>query len=205
MAIRFKCDCGKALKVADDLAGKQGKCPGCGSLITVPYATAVEVVPEPAVSPQIERPPPPLPHPPADFGSPFDRLQAAKPRPLGTAKGKLTSVDVTKKGGTFCFQAVDAEIVAEELHTFFKRRGYKLEAGTKLNGTYGTGNPVLRVLLGALVKRYKFKIQIRPQGQSVWLDVTKAMSGAWGGLLGVMAMSKETKTIAEAIRTHFGG
>jgi len=205
MAIRFKCDCGKALKVADELAGKQGKCPGCGNTITVPRLAAVEVVPESEVSPPIDRRPPPLPQRPAGSGSPFDPLQSAARRPLGTAKGKLTSVDITRKGGNFCFQGVDPDVVADELYAFFTRRGYRLESGTRLDGRYGTGNEVLRLLLGGLVKRYKFRIRIRPQGQSVWLDVTKAMSGAWGGLIGVMAMSKETKTIAEAIQSHFRG
>lgn len=36
MAIRFKCKCGTELNVADGMAGKQGKCPKCKNVLTVP-------------------------------------------------------------------------------------------------------------------------------------------------------------------------
>jgi DNA-directed RNA polymerase subunit RPC12/RpoP len=37
MPIHFRCQaCGKTLRVRDDQAGRRGKCPGCGSVITVP-------------------------------------------------------------------------------------------------------------------------------------------------------------------------
>lgn len=39
--IRFQCtSCGKGIQVADAAAGKKGKCPACGILLTVPAATA---------------------------------------------------------------------------------------------------------------------------------------------------------------------
>jgi hypothetical protein len=41
MAIEFRCpQCQKLLRVGDDAAGKQAKCPGCGTPVTVPMATA---------------------------------------------------------------------------------------------------------------------------------------------------------------------
>jgi len=36
MSILLKCKCGKTLSVKPELAGKKGKCPGCGSLFTIP-------------------------------------------------------------------------------------------------------------------------------------------------------------------------
>ena len=36
MAIKLKCDCGKALSVKDEAAGKRVKCPGCQTLLRVP-------------------------------------------------------------------------------------------------------------------------------------------------------------------------
>jgi hypothetical protein len=36
MAISFSCPCGKKLNVKDELAGKRGKCPACGELLTIP-------------------------------------------------------------------------------------------------------------------------------------------------------------------------
>lgn len=34
--IRFACSCGQQFKVAEKMAGKQGKCPQCRNPITVP-------------------------------------------------------------------------------------------------------------------------------------------------------------------------
>lgn len=36
MSIEFGCQCGKRLKVAAELAGKQVRCPGCSDVLTVP-------------------------------------------------------------------------------------------------------------------------------------------------------------------------
>ncbi len=36
MPINVTCDCGKAFKVKDEAAAKRVKCPGCGSILTVP-------------------------------------------------------------------------------------------------------------------------------------------------------------------------
>jgi hypothetical protein len=38
MPIELTCSCGKRLRVADDLAGRQGQCPFCGELLTIPEA-----------------------------------------------------------------------------------------------------------------------------------------------------------------------
>ncbi len=39
----FKCpECGKRLRVRDELVGKKGKCPGCGHVVVVPLTGAVE-------------------------------------------------------------------------------------------------------------------------------------------------------------------
>ena len=40
MAIRFGCGCGRRFDVADDLAGRRTKCPGCGAGLTVPAPSA---------------------------------------------------------------------------------------------------------------------------------------------------------------------
>lgn len=36
MAIEFSCQCGNQIKVAEKFAGRQGKCPACGVVLTVP-------------------------------------------------------------------------------------------------------------------------------------------------------------------------
>lgn len=47
MPITFSCGCGKVLRVPDAHAGKKAKCPGCGSLTSIPMpATEEEAIPE---------------------------------------------------------------------------------------------------------------------------------------------------------------
>ena len=43
MAISVSCKCGKRFRVADQHAGKKGKCPSCGNGVTIPLASAEEV------------------------------------------------------------------------------------------------------------------------------------------------------------------
>ncbi len=38
MTIVVKCECGTVLKVPEEHAGKRGKCPGCGAILTIPAA-----------------------------------------------------------------------------------------------------------------------------------------------------------------------
>src|SRR5437899_1273972 len=65
--ITFTCSkCSRKYKVRDDLAGKQSKCNGCGTILTVPAATAAGITtPRPAtpmpgrpaaMAPSVERP-----------------------------------------------------------------------------------------------------------------------------------------------------
>lgn len=53
MAIKVTCgSCGREMNVKDALAGKKGKCPGCGGIIEVPMPeTPVEAAPEPPQTP----------------------------------------------------------------------------------------------------------------------------------------------------------
>lgn len=40
MPIAVRCTCGRSFKVADEFAGKRGKCPGCGSKLVIPAAAS---------------------------------------------------------------------------------------------------------------------------------------------------------------------
>ncbi len=44
MAITFKCTCGQSLETDDEHAGKQAKCPRCGSSVTIPSPEIKETV-----------------------------------------------------------------------------------------------------------------------------------------------------------------
>ncbi len=98
MAIILTCLCGKRLQVADELAGKKGKCPGCSRVLDIParsvdpvdvnYA-AFQPVPQPmapmypaatdlSVGPPADIPPIPPPLPPG-YGAP---VEPAPPQPV---------------------------------------------------------------------------------------------------------------------------
>lgn len=49
MSLLLKCKCGKTLSVKPEMAGKKGKCPGCGALFTIP-------APAKPASPKMEDP-----------------------------------------------------------------------------------------------------------------------------------------------------
>lgn len=72
MPISFNCpECGRAIRVKDELAGKRAKCPGCAVALTIPSATA-SPNPVPDVTPQVSAAASPEPaEKPAfpDFGS----------------------------------------------------------------------------------------------------------------------------------------
>src|SRR5262249_18324511 len=54
MPIAVTCQCGKALNVPESFAGKQGKCPACGTVLNIPAVSSPAIAPPP----QIMAPPP---------------------------------------------------------------------------------------------------------------------------------------------------
>ncbi|MCE5325722.1 MAG: hypothetical protein LLG01_04855 [Planctomycetaceae bacterium] len=70
--ITFNCACGQAIEVADDMGGKQGRCPKCGLVLTVPPAAG------PAAAPTDLAPMPPGNSPPLPPG-PWAAAPAAGP------------------------------------------------------------------------------------------------------------------------------
>src|SRR2546425_359209 len=74
MPIEFRCpQCAKLLRTPDDTAGKQAKCPECGTLTTIPAATAR--VPSPPAPVSVPVAPPSTP--PA--GNPFGAFTPTQP------------------------------------------------------------------------------------------------------------------------------
>lgn len=116
---------------------------------------------------------------------------------------KLVTFESRNEGGGICFASVTTEALAADVATFFQQQGYKLEGGTPGNGVYGVGSDLMRIFFGAFARRYKFNVLIQPAGANVWLNITKGMSGAMGGVIGYSAMSKETTRLFEAMKVFF--
>jgi hypothetical protein len=82
MPITFDCDCGKALRVKDEFAGKRVRCPACQAVVTAPEAE-IEVA-----TPLGDDTPPPAP---ATLRTARPaRVEDDEPRP---AKGKAAKAD----------------------------------------------------------------------------------------------------------------
>jgi tRNA A-37 threonylcarbamoyl transferase component Bud32 len=58
--IKFACACGKSLKVADELAGKKVKCPGCGKIVVAPGLVGAGAVNQTTAAPPSVDSQPPL-------------------------------------------------------------------------------------------------------------------------------------------------
>ncbi len=52
--MKFSCACGKRLEAPESAAGTQGRCPGCGNVLTIPRPEDAVVGPGPAAAPDAE-------------------------------------------------------------------------------------------------------------------------------------------------------
>ncbi len=97
--IQFKCgSCGREIKVKDEYAGRQGKCPGCGTIVTVPAAqVAAPAGATGATAPPLSPAPQPgAPQPGgAQPGAPFPGMSPAPyqyaPPQAAPSKGQATA------------------------------------------------------------------------------------------------------------------
>jgi len=94
MSIKFLCShCKKVLSVKDQLAGKRGKCPHCGTvvLVPVPGTPAAPAAARPAEAPAAPPPPAP-PSPPADLDALAAAALADEPK-AGGPPAAATTID----------------------------------------------------------------------------------------------------------------
>jgi len=94
--------------------------------------------------------------------------------------------------------------VAQEIADYFEAHGYRLESGSRTDGMYGIGNNLLRVFLGALIKRYRFHVVLNDSASGTSVSVEKGMSGALGGAIGYAKMQKELKRVRAEIASLVG-
>ena len=117
------------------------------------------------------------------------------------AQFNLAGTQASNGGGVrYAFTGADANAVASAVGEYFARRGYSLEEGTPVNGTYGKGSAAGRALLGGFATRFKFAVVITPGQGVTQLDFNKGMSGAMGGAIGAAKMTKEFAAIQEELK-----
>ena len=92
--IVLKCQCGKRLKAAENLAGRRVKCPGCGRILQVPNSAAPKVRP----ATRVERPQSP-PAQAASSGPPRLSLCPSCSKPLAPEAALCTECGYNLKTG----------------------------------------------------------------------------------------------------------
>lgn len=96
-----------------------------------------------------------------------------------------------KHEARFVYNGVSSDDLTQKVDSLMKSEGYKLEAGQPGNAVYGKGNKVMRILFGAFVKRYAFRVQVENQGSDASLHFLKDGKGYMGGAVGVSQVKKE--------------
>ena len=84
------------------------------------------------------------------------------------------------------YQGVDGPAASQMIHDALIANGYKVVTGGGPNTTYELGSRVMRILFGAFVKYFKFRVEIGEVGPGiVQVKVFKATTGMSGGLIGM--------------------
>jgi hypothetical protein len=100
------------------------------------------------------------------------------------------------------YRGIDPEKLAIEVGKVMAQRGYELKEGNAVDGVYERGNRVMRLLLGAFHKYFKFGVRMEPagDGSTVKVRIHKLTSGMSGGLIGVNQVKKEIAGLDEVLR-----
>lgn len=106
-----------------------------------------------------------------------------------------------ENGLQFKYENMTTPQLADEVEKIFIAEGYKLEFGDKMSGSYGVGNEILRILLGAFVKRFRFNFDIKDEAGVSILNFQKdSLSKFSGGVIGYKKLQKEFEKFAEKFK-----
>ncbi|MCH2234645.1 MAG: hypothetical protein MK078_10360 [Crocinitomicaceae bacterium] len=108
-------------------------------------------------------------------------------------------VSITKDNAMYRFKDTNVEELSGKVEKYLLGKGYKLESGTPENAIYGKGNKTLRILFGAFVKRFTWKVTVVADGNTTVLNFIKDEKGYWGGAIGVSQVKNEFKRITDAL------
>lgn len=90
------------------------------------------------------------------------------------------------------YSGLDAATFAKGMQQLMEKEGYKLSPDKPGALTYEKGNRVMRILLGAFVKYFKFNIIINTNADgTLVVNLMKQTSGISGGLIGMNQVKNE--------------
>ena len=102
---------------------------------------------------------------------------------------------ITKERAIFSFNDTTEENIASKINTLFLKDGYTLEEGSQLKGKYGKGSKIMRILLGAFVKRFAWEVSVTNEGGVIKATLYKETKGYAGGAIGVNQVKNEFKRL----------
>mgnify|MGYP003655271287 CR=1 FL=1 len=102
---------------------------------------------------------------------------------------------VTKDKAIFSFEGTTEETIASKINALFTKDGYTLEEGSPLKGKYGKGSKIMRILLGAFVKRFAWEVSVSTEGGLTTATLYKETKGYAGGAIGVNQVKNEFKRV----------
>lgn len=109
---------------------------------------------------------------------------------------------ITKNDATLYFSSISEEDIGPKLEKYLLQKGYKIEAGTKTNATYGKGSQIMRILFGAFAKRFVWTVKIDSSMHGTTLTFSKMAKGYAGGIIGVNQVKNEFTQIVNSLK-HF--
>lgn len=115
-------------------------------------------------------------------------------------KSNNEAITITNDKAVYRFQNTSANELASKIESYLTGKGYKIEEGNSNNGVYGKGNKTLRILFGAFVKRFTWRVTVKDEGNETILTFLKAEKGYWGGAIGVAQVKNEFRRITESLR-----
>jgi hypothetical protein len=144
MSITFACACGRSINAPDTAAGKRARCPGCGDLVQVPWASDPDVVAA-IMSGTAEAPPRPLPPRVSAPGAP-----QSPPEPLPTAptaEEKIWEYKVLTQKDKWFSGKFDPEKLEQALNAYAKQ-GWRMRgmASASVPGFGGNRDELIFVL-----------------------------------------------------------
>lgn len=113
---------------------------------------------------------------------------------------KLHQLILTDKGVNISIAGAPIQDVSNLLAEFFMSRAFILGSGIPSAGVYETGSKGTRVALGGLIKRQKYSVSVWGDANLVNAIIQSEMSGASGGVLGVVSERKCRDEIKSALQ-----
>lgn len=110
------------------------------------------------------------------------------------------SSEESKELVTLCYKDIGVDSLSDSIHNWFVQEKYTLKEGDPANGTYTSGNRVMRLLFGAFSKYFAFEVHVRTYLEEVHVDIRKASTGMSGGVIGMNQMKKELQRVATELK-----